>query len=296
MINKAILALILAAVGLSSTMTVLAAGTSPVAQETATPEPTREPSDSPIIITEIHYNASQEQGTEENFEFIELYNPSELDVDMTGYTFTKGIKVNFPSGLTIGAGEYLVLAHTAATYAEQGFPLLQWTSGKLDNGGEKLELVDSAGKLVLLVDYSDAAPWPVEPDGGGPSLSLIDVSLDGSLPESWQASAILGGTPGRPNDATDVVPVIIPKATTTATAEAATPTAEPNPTAAPTATPTPTDTPEPTPTAVPTVPPPDAQPTTPVAERSSGGLCGGLGLILPILAIGAVRKRRWHVA
>jgi hypothetical protein len=42
------------------------------------------------------------------------------------------------------------------------------------------------------------SPWPLEADGLGSTLELIDPLLDNTLPESWQASA-LHGTPGREN-------------------------------------------------------------------------------------------------
>ena len=31
---------------------------------------------------------------------------------------------------------------------------------------------------VISVDYDDAAPWPLTPDGDGPSLELLDPSQD----------------------------------------------------------------------------------------------------------------------
>ena len=46
--------------------------------------------------------------------------------------------------------------------------------------------------------YNDTEPWPTEPDGGGPTLELINYTWDNALPESWAASA-LHGTPGQEN-------------------------------------------------------------------------------------------------
>jgi hypothetical protein len=45
------------------------------------------------------------------------------------------------------------------------------------------------------VSYLDAAPWPGTPDGTGPSLELVDLLSDNSLPENWLASTVTGGTP-----------------------------------------------------------------------------------------------------
>jgi len=60
-------------------------------------------------------------------------------------------------------------------------------------------LYDNIGLLVDSVKYLDVAPWPIEPDGTGSTLSLLDDKLDNSLPENWFASDNYG-TPGRKND------------------------------------------------------------------------------------------------
>ena len=49
------------------------------------------------------------------------------------------------------------------------------------------------------MEYDDIAPWPIDPDGYGPTLELIDSSLDNALGENWDASNENGGTPGEIN-------------------------------------------------------------------------------------------------
>ncbi|MDP7095415.1 MAG: T9SS type A sorting domain-containing protein, partial [Candidatus Marinimicrobia bacterium] len=68
----------------------------------------------------------------------------------------------------------------------------------LSGGGELIRLFDSSGVLVDAVEYDDDYPWPEEPDGNGPSLALINPSLDNAQPESWAASAGYG-SPGSLN-------------------------------------------------------------------------------------------------
>ena len=49
------------------------------------------------------------------------------------------------------------------------------------------------------VAYSDRDPWPTTTDGTGPSLELIDPTLDNNDPVNWAAStALSGSTRGRP--------------------------------------------------------------------------------------------------
>ena len=52
--------------------------------------------------------------------------------------------------------------------------------------------------MIDRVGYADDAPWPEEPDGGGPSLELIDSTRKGGAPTAWAASRGQG-TPGRIN-------------------------------------------------------------------------------------------------
>ena len=68
----------------------------------------------------------------------------------------------------------------------------------LSGGGELLRLFDSNGQLVDKVEYNDIAPWPTEPDGAGPTLELINPSLENDMASNWAASSG-NGTPGAVN-------------------------------------------------------------------------------------------------
>jgi len=111
-----------------------------------------------------------------------------------------GISHTFGAGQSIAAGEIIVVAKLATTYAAlPGVQVFQWTSGDLSNGGETLTLRDASGNVIDQVAYDDAAPWPLTPDGGGPSLSLLSPGDDNSVATNWAASAADGGTPGAVN-------------------------------------------------------------------------------------------------
>jgi len=77
----------------------------------------------------------------------------------------------------------------------------------LNNNGECLTLYDAAGQIADSLAFDDVQPWPVEADGEGYTLELIDPSLDNSLPHSWTASSAIGGTPGRSNSRATLVPL-----------------------------------------------------------------------------------------
>ena len=58
------------------------------------------------------------------------------------------------------------------------------------------------------MDYDDGGDWPSSPDGDGPSLELIDPTLDNTLAENWQASYVDNGTPGAENSSDPATPII----------------------------------------------------------------------------------------
>jgi len=152
-----------------------------------------------IVINEIHYHPSSSQGIEEMYEFLEIYNAGSDTIDISGYSFSDGIDFTFPDNTLIDPEEYIVVAYNSFTYEGQGYQVFKWTSGRLNNGGENLTLIDKYGNVVDSVSYGDSSPWPSECDGDGSSLSLLNPSLDNSQPESWKASLIFGGTPGKYN-------------------------------------------------------------------------------------------------
>jgi len=146
-----------------------------------------------LVINEIHYHPAQ--GVSNDFEFIELTNPGGAALNVFGFSFSDGIVFTFPAAI-INPGEYILVCRDAANYAGLGFQVFEWSAGVLDNIGEKIRLIDAASNEVDRVDYDDAAPWPTEADGFGPSLSLISPFMDNRLGESLQASCSLSGTPG----------------------------------------------------------------------------------------------------
>jgi hypothetical protein len=77
-----------------------------------------------------------------------------------------------------------------------GVPVLQWTSGSLDNAGEKIELSRPGdlepGKAryyirMERVNYSNTSPWSAAADGTGKSLTRIADWQYGNDAANWQA-------------------------------------------------------------------------------------------------------------
>ena len=155
-----------------------------------------------IIVSEIMYNPLGGSA----YEFIELHNRGNANINLNDYSFAQGQPVEeflFPD-ITINSGDYLLLVANRASFLERyGLGLDSkiigvWSSGKLNNNGEEIRFLDSAGNVVLNFAYNDNDSWPALPDTEGYSLSFNNTNSvntsDGSL---WAASSIVGGTPGR---------------------------------------------------------------------------------------------------
>lgn len=144
-----------------------------------------------LTISEIMYNPP-ESGTD-SAEFIEVYNNDAATIDLDGYSFRDGIEFDFPD-MELAPGEYILIAKDSLVMVEIfGANAWQWTDGSLSNSGESLVIVDNLDYVVDSVYYEDIAPWPLEPDGNGPSLTFCDYTLDNALGENWSASIHVAG-------------------------------------------------------------------------------------------------------
>ena len=84
-------------------------------------------------------------------------------------------------------GGYLVLAQDPATLqARYGIKALGPYDGGLSSDGDTVTLEDAAGQRISQVSYRAEFPWPIDPDGEGASLALVNPALDPSLGGSWR--------------------------------------------------------------------------------------------------------------
>ncbi|HLB74318.1 MAG TPA: lamin tail domain-containing protein, partial [Sedimentisphaerales bacterium] len=107
-----------------------------------------------LMVSEVMYHPLEEGGTpdgEENLEFIEFYNNQATREDLSAYELTEGVKYTFPAGTILPGKGYLVVARDAAAVeAAYGIAgVYEWTSGKLDNDGERIELSNSNGEIII---------------------------------------------------------------------------------------------------------------------------------------------------
>jgi len=148
-----------------------------------------------LVLSEIMYHPADEG---ETLEFIELYNNRAVFEDLTGYAFTNGIQYVFEPGTIINSGQYLVVARDPASM-KSAYPLsnvLGPFTGRLGNDGERIDLSNNNGEIIISLRYDDERPWPVSPDGAGHSLILARQGGDPQEASTWSPSILIGGTPG----------------------------------------------------------------------------------------------------
>jgi hypothetical protein len=174
-----------------------------------------------VVINEIMYHPPDDQ---DQLQFVELFNGGSEDVDLSGWSFTKGAKFQFPAGVKIAGGGFIVICRNRAAFSEHygaAVPVAGVFQGRLSHGGERIELSDSARKLVDYVIYDDSHPWPQSADGHSASLERIAPTEPGNNAANWAASNLpemkaCGGSPGLRNDSfSPALPPVLAAPTTT---------------------------------------------------------------------------------
>lgn len=154
-----------------------------------------------IVINEINYNSSSSFDTDD---WIELYNNSDSAINISGWVLKDEKDDNsftFPNGTKINEREYLVITKDSTRFTPLFTNRIN-TIGNFNFGlsgsGELVSLSESEGSVIDSLTYNDKLPWPLNADGKGASLELINPKYDNSLAESWRASEN-HGSPGKIN-------------------------------------------------------------------------------------------------
>jgi hypothetical protein len=156
---------------------------------------------SALQVTEIMYHPPVEHPWEDEdlFEFIELKNINTTGLDLSGLSFTDGIRFTFPLGTVLDPGGFVVLASDGRAFKRfYGLEPSGTYQGRLDNGGERIQLTAPGGQLVVDMTYDDRNGWPGAADGEGRSLVPCRPSPHGNQnePSHWTVSRQARGSPG----------------------------------------------------------------------------------------------------
>jgi len=136
-----------------------------------------------VVIHEIHYNTARD----DTLEYVELHNTGASVVDLSGWTFVAGVRLELPEGTSIDAGGFLLVCGISEFVADEySLPLaalVPWVGSQLDDGGERLELVDAGGRIVDELEYDDDVPWDTGADA--PDASLQRVCSEAPAGDFW---------------------------------------------------------------------------------------------------------------
>ena len=162
-----------------------------------------------LVLSEMMYHpgnpsvAEMDAGfvNDDDFEFLEFYNPGNAPVDLIGIEFREGIEYELEESFILQPGARAVIVSDMAAFAQrygEDISVVGAYEGRLMNSGEQLALYDAAGEMIFDFIYDDNDPWPTEPDGSGVSLVLIDPSTapDHGIAANWQGGSAASGTPG----------------------------------------------------------------------------------------------------
>lgn len=178
----------------------------------------------PIVINEIMYNPGPTSADDHYYEYIEIYNRSPVDLDLTGWKFVSSPKEhNLESDRFFGsesmllqAGGFALISDKISTSTAQNiydgyysvpetgsFALrlnIDDASMDLSNSGRKISIFNSFGEEMDSVSYFSY--WGA--NGSGKSLERINPrSLYAQDRDSWAESLSEGGTPNAANSRLD---------------------------------------------------------------------------------------------
>ena len=170
-----------------------------------------------IVINEINYNSNDDH---ESGDWIELYNPGQMEIDISNWVMKDDNdqhSFTMPDETVINGGSYAVIVRDVDLFYDNysnDIPVIGPFDFGLGGGGDQVRIYNDLGALMDSVNYDDVEPWPIEADGQGPTLELINPSSDNSLPESWVSSQQFG-SPAEQNtnflDSDDQVHVLLPE-------------------------------------------------------------------------------------
>ena len=192
------------------------------------------PAQNKLLFSEIMYHPVEKEAFDANgaplldlsqdiHEFIELHNAGTNLVSLDGWRVRGGIAFDFPAGISVAPGGFLVIAKdpvrlaAIAQYSLTTNQLLGPWSGQLGNGGDTVRLRDAADAVVDAVSYSASFPWAIGADAlgsgdewtglnsynfqfRGRSLERVSFVTSANDPANWLASPLVTGpTPRRTN-------------------------------------------------------------------------------------------------
>jgi hypothetical protein len=153
-----------------------------------------------IIISEVYYDVDGEHGSEPSNEWVEIYNPTDEDVDMGGWSIADAASSDvLPGGAVVPAGGYLVIVGDASTPTEtlwempEGAVVVMLDNASIGNG------LGNTGDAVFLRNIEevdvDSVSWGGNVDAFDPSVNdateghsieRVELDVDTDTASDWR--------------------------------------------------------------------------------------------------------------
>jgi hypothetical protein len=149
-----------------------------------------------LRLTEIMFNALGGS----DYEFLELRNVGAVALELGGVKLIKGVDFTFPA-MTLAAGRNVVLVANLAKFRARygNAPNVGGVyTGKLDNGGESIEIQLPAPFDANVLSFSYNNVWQPATDGAGKSLVVanpLTAAVQWGDKDTWLASISSCGDP-----------------------------------------------------------------------------------------------------
>lgn len=161
-----------------------------------------------LVINEI-MPAPREGGTLPNAEYVELYNASDHDIQLSGLRFGNSRTYTTLARANLPPREFIILCpqNQAAEFSKYGpvMGLAQWPT--MLNAGDEMWLADPRGDLIDRLKYNNETFGSSNIAQGGFSLEVVNPYHSCETPANIRPSqATERGTPGRINSVFDETP------------------------------------------------------------------------------------------
>ncbi len=160
---------------------------SPWSDEASASVPVRLDWSKQVVINEIGWAGTRDDDSGRADEWVELYNNTDEDIDLTNWKLIVTDRpIVFSASTTIRAHSYFLMERTDdLTVKNIPADYIFTLSGNMKNSGEKLQLVDGAGEIIDEVDCEKG--WYAGQSDSEPFLSMarVDPKGSGNNPDNW---------------------------------------------------------------------------------------------------------------
>jgi hypothetical protein len=172
-----------------------------------------------LRITELMYHPNAVAGNTndaEAFEFVELKNISTtVTLNLAGMRFVNGVEFEFTGSAvtSLAPGETTVIVRNLTALASRygaGRNVAGPFTGALENGGERVQIVDANNEEILDFRYDNN--WHPITDGLGFSLVVVNENAEPdawSSATQWRPSGAVGGSPSAVEPGVPAIPRVV---------------------------------------------------------------------------------------